>query len=431
MKKSIIITALIAAASTMTYAQSSEIEGANRVILRTQSGETQVYKFSDLQSMEFDRVEDPVITLSLKEGSVSSSGATITANGEFDHFTVSYTNTATNDIVTLPDSFGKDAEVVLTGLESESSYLVMAIPYDKYDITGETATLEFTTPVEINLPAPKIGDYFYSDGTWSDGGLVSIDSDGRNAVWSATKPAPIEGKTVIGIVCVTDPERIAPEDVADGYTHGYVISTRNLTDPLKMNYSQHPETIWYGAYLSEGDETQVVKLAKSAYERVSGRQDTQTVLSKYPGTEEVDCPLFYRATTQLGEAPANTSGWFVPSTGQLWDCIANFCSGIVANVLKSDRTLTQDFTYYVSHTVNVNVMGEFMKVFELVPDSDKDAITVNDYTYPSKGIALRTSNRYETDSTIIFNLGTESPGLVEGMAAYRDEEGHARAFLAF
>ena len=50
---------------------------------------------------------------------------------------------------------------------------------------------------------PKVGDYYYSDGTWSDGGLVSIDADGLNPVWAEEKPAPVEGKTVIGIVFQT------------------------------------------------------------------------------------------------------------------------------------------------------------------------------------------------------------------------------------
>ena len=47
---------------------------------------------------------------------------------------------------------------------------------------------------------PKVGDYFYSDGTWSDGGLVSIEADGLNPVWADEKPAPVAGKQVIGIV---------------------------------------------------------------------------------------------------------------------------------------------------------------------------------------------------------------------------------------
>ncbi len=64
--------------------------------------------------------------------------------------------------------------------------------------------------------APKIGDYYYSDGTWSDGGLVSIEADGLNPVWADTKPAPVAGKTVIGIVCQTDENRIAAGDKEKG-----------------------------------------------------------------------------------------------------------------------------------------------------------------------------------------------------------------------
>ena len=58
-----------------------------------------------------------------------------------------------------------------------------------------------TCTVTVAYVAPKIGDYYYSDGTWSDGGLVSIEADGLNPVWADTKPAPVAGKTVIGIVC--------------------------------------------------------------------------------------------------------------------------------------------------------------------------------------------------------------------------------------
>lgn len=276
---------------------------------------------------------------------------------------------------------------------------------------------------------PKVGDYFYSDGTWSDGGLISIDSDGQNALWATEKPAPLAGKTVVGIVCCTDASRMAAEDVAAGFTHGYVLSTRNLTDPQKINYSDYPETIWYGSKNSEGSETSVVKLTKSAYGRLSGRQDSQDVLAKYPGAEAVEAPMFWAASQM--EAPAGTSGWFVPSTGQLWDCIANFCSGTVAATLKAGRTNGYDFTYYFTQNLGVNVMEQFMAVFALVPDSQKDAITYADVTSGAQAVSMRTSNRYDDEATVIFNLGCDSKGLLEGMAAWRDEDCHARAMLAF
>lgn len=45
----------------------------------------------------------------------------------------------------------------------------------------------------------KIGDYFYSDGTWSDGGLRKIYADGSMHI-DYYKPGPLRGKTVVGIV---------------------------------------------------------------------------------------------------------------------------------------------------------------------------------------------------------------------------------------
>ena len=69
-----------------------------------------------------------------------------------------------------------------------------------------------------------------------------------------------------------------------------------------------------------------------------------------------------------------------------------------------------------------------MKVFELVPDSDKDEITIPD----SKNIlSLGTSSRYDEESRVIINLGMNGNGLVEGMAEWFDGEAHARPILAF
>ncbi len=45
----------------------------------------------------------------------------------------------------------------------------------------------------------KFGDYYYSDGTWSDGGLRKLYSDGTTES-AETTPPPVPGKTCNGIV---------------------------------------------------------------------------------------------------------------------------------------------------------------------------------------------------------------------------------------
>ena len=282
------------------------------------------------------------------------------------------------------------------------------LDYMEFDNGGET-------PVDPPTPGePKVGDYFYSDGTWSDGGLVSIDANGCNAVWAATKPAPIEGKTVIGIVFQTNPDRIA-----------------------KSNFAQYPETVWFtsGKTWVTSDANKVSKLAKSCYENLNGREETQKMFEKNDAQYySEDIPMFYYGTTAYPvAAPENTSGWFIPSVGQMWDCVVNFCSGEVAEYLDTQKDQSVDFTYSVSHEGTIDVpFDRFMSVFSLVPEADKDEITIPDGSQVNKKyIALGTSTRYDEETRVIINLGMEGYKYVEGMAEWFDGEAHARPILAF
>ena len=138
---------------------------------------------------------------------------------------------------------------------------------------------------------PKVGDYYYSDGTWSDGGLVSIDADGLNPVWAEEKPAPVEGKTVIGIVFQTDPSRMAQTDIDAGYTHGYVMAVKFAHGPDKMSSfytTDYPFSLLDAA-----------KLAETWYANVNGRAETQTVLDEYAGN------LVWRRSGRVHEGVAD------------------------------------------------------------------------------------------------------------------------------
>lgn len=317
------------------------------------------------------------------------------------------------------------------------------------DITGadylEFAKKNTENPDKPDVPVtpsePKVGDYFYSDGTWSDGGLISINPDGTNAVWSATKPAPLAGKTVVGIVFSTNPDRMAQSEKDAGFTHGYVIGCKNITDPKKKNYAQYPESVWFAgqyAYINGLVQVnQVSKITSTCYNNLQGYTETKTLKEKNdPQYYYDDIPMFWYGTDAYPvEAPENTSGWFIPSVGQMWDCVANFCSGEVATFLAQNRSNSQDFTYYCSkNNLSTSPFEQFMKVFELVPDADKDEITIADNGNASQNtltINLGTSTRYDDESRVIISLGMKGCKLVEGMAAWFDEETHARPILAF
>lgn len=75
---------------------------------------------------------------------------------------------------------------------------------------------------EPGLPAPEIGDYFYSDGTWS----------------SEFDPA----KTVLGLVFMTgDSDRWGVAETEAGFVNGLVISVKNAA--ISVNWSTFREDI--------------------------------------------------------------------------------------------------------------------------------------------------------------------------------------------
>ena len=86
----------------------------------------------------------------------------------------------------------------------------------------------------------KIGDYFYSDGTWSDGGLRKIYADGSMHI-DYYKPGPLRGKTVVGIVFQTDKSRIGKKEKeklgGEDKAHGLVMAVKNANAAEKVIWS--------------------------------------------------------------------------------------------------------------------------------------------------------------------------------------------------
>lgn len=197
------------------------------------------------------------------------------------------------------------------------------------------------------LDPPKIGDYFYSDGTWSDGGLVSINSDGTGAVWltGSEKPRPDPNKSVIGIVFSTDANRISEEEKALGFTHGLVFSLKAAFAPISTDPKADHKLDSLTRYaLSTADLSPVRitphRLTEACYNDIWGYSWNKEILSVFPkATEKIKLvPAFDWVNTDFSPAaPTNTSGWYVPSSGQIWDLVANLCGDEVAERLAAAK----------------------------------------------------------------------------------------------
>ena len=230
---------------------------------------------------------------------------------------------------------------------------------------------------DIPSSDPKIGDYYYSDGTWSDGGLLSINKDGTNAVWAADKPAPVEGKTVIGIVFQTDPARFSEIERQQGYTHGLVFCTKgahkHVPDSLLTKYALNAGIDCIGNH----------KRGDAYYKDINGQLWTAKVRDTYPGEQLLQYPAFdWTITDFVPSAPAKTSGWFVPSIGQLWDFMANLGGNEIAEYLLTYRDYGYDITWEKPTKLSYKPLDAINAHLAKIPDAQKEDLL---YSLPRSG----------------------------------------------
>ena len=160
----------------------------------------------------------------------------------------------------------------------------------------------------------KIGDYFYSDGTWSDGGLRKIYADGSMHI-DYYKPVPLRGKTVVGIVFQTDKSRIGAKEKeklgGEGNVHGLVMAVKNIAT----------RQAWGLFGMDEGLTT--CRTKADNYNDISGYGNCEHIranrgsFANYPAFKAADD---YNTTCPV---PATTTGWYLPASGQWWDILQN------------------------------------------------------------------------------------------------------------
>lgn len=301
-----------------------------------------------------------------------------------------------------------EAPITLTG-EDDGTATLYALPtadivteagitlnvvYDGMAYTKTFAGKEFKKNSNITLAAPsleggwaeavteytaadlKMGDYLYSDGTTSDGGLRKLYPDGTTET-APEAVAPEAGKTVIGIVFhagrhATDASDYTSPLTAGGPTlagevRGYAMAlthaNNGYSDLANWVKGQNGESgfsvgtstdeyDWNGyancraihdyvtAHAGEGWEMRHFQAAW-ACETYGNRS------LDYDGNPTSD----YEWQAPL-KAPAGTSGWFLPSCGQLW-YIAQYVTFIEERV-NAVKTYTATGTTYQSYIGGFN-----------------------------------------------------------------------------
>lgn len=252
-----------------------------------------------------------------------------------------------------------NVKLTLTGIEVESSIE----PWD---------TSEGTTAGETSLSqAVRIGDYFYSDGTFS------TDRD--------------PGKTVIGIVFQTNPRRI-------GQAEKDALAAKGVSDPhgLVMSIKFAARVVQWSNSYQDTPLDNCLTFA-DCYKDISGLKNTTTL-----GTGD-EFPAF-KAIANFNTSnpvPSKATQWFLPSAGQLWDLIEVLGK---VTTLAAQRTNTGDFwqsndNYYFynlnNRLTNVPAAEKFIAPVYLWSSSEYDEYQAWRWFLASDRVSSRNPGKME------------------------------------
>lgn len=205
---------------------------------------------------------------------------------------------------------------------------------------GETQVASGRTYTAEDL---KPGDFIYTDGSTSDGGLRVRYADGR-VKWAENKPATTQGKTVAGIVFWTPAEtnpsgRQTPASLTDdkvmaaafpNCTHGLAVSLKDFSTDMKWQDSYEKVAVFQsGDNFNPNNKDDFKSVASGTgatapINYVLGYQNTQVLLaynayctSNSKETYTVKPVAALADFTSTYPAPANSTGWFLPSAKEL------------------------------------------------------------------------------------------------------------------
>ena len=214
-----------------------------------------------------------------------------------------------------------------------------------YWTDGGSEDVRITISYDGSETEAKIGDYYYADGTWSDGGLRKLYADGKME-WAETTPQPMNDKTCIGIVFYTgrhetdrsDYTKPLSEDgptIPNGKVNGYVVALTDVHDGSsdRLRWEYGPGNVYNKAIDASTSKRDWQGYSNSLkfHEFVNKNENKEAGWEMKHFPAALACETYgNRMLDEDGNdangkydwqkplaAPGNTSGWFLPSRGQL------------------------------------------------------------------------------------------------------------------
>ena len=294
-----------------------------------------------------------------------------------------------------------------------------------YWTDGGSEDVRITISYDGSETEAKIGDYYYADGTWSDGGLRKLYADGKME-WAETTPQPMNDKTCIGIVFYTgrhetdrsDYTKPLSEDgptIPNGKVNGYVVALTDVHDGSsdRLRWEYGPGNVYNKAIDASTSKRDWQGYSNSLkfHEFVNKNENKEAGWEMKHFPAALACETYgNRMLDEDGNdangkydwqkplaAPGNTSGWFLPSCGQLQYLYKNR-SVLSARMTDVKNSTPADCSY-------------------------KDEIE-----WFSTGMYYWSSTEYSRYPYGAWDVDFSSGG---GLSYYKDRTGDVRAVLAF
>lgn len=225
--------------------------------------------------------------------------------------------------------------------------MVTAVGAGEAVITASLGGCSSSCRVSV-LDYPEIGDYFYADGTWS--------TDYNSS------------KNVIGIVFQT----YKNDKTRFGKAERESLAALGTEEPrgLVMSCRMAGESVEWSVNAVNVEGISPCGTVAANYRDISGLGNTNAV--KALGEEMDEFPAFRKAAVEfnaLVPAPSNTTGWFLPSSGQCWDILQNLGkSPALADKSVQD---SEELVHWVVGAQN-DIIKELNDAMAHVPAESKD-----------------------------------------------------------
>ena len=276
--------------------------------------------------------------------------------------------------------------------------------YKRYKVDGAAETIKNVTYAESGIA--RIGDFYCTKNNGTTGYLIPKEAD----------ETTVQAAKVVGIVFQTDKSRIGAKEKeklgGEDKVHGLVMCVKNAATNQKWS------TAW-----NIGEFPKECATIADSYNDISGYGNCERIRSShgsfdnYPAFKDTDG---YNTTCPVS---TTTTGWYLPSVGQLWDIFQNLgCVTALADKDQQTSSLNQN-----SWSSQSKISAAINRWMTYIADENKNVFGNQNFILSSSEFnAFRVKTWW-----LLYNEENGEYNIICSSVAKENDDCHVRPVLAF